>query len=260
MKKKHTNSIRRYSAIAGSVALAGSKMAMSQVMYTDVSPDSVIIDDRVKLDFNNDATVNFTVSQSESDYTYAEVFVGYGNTTTGVLGSDYVVSALSMGDSIKPSANFSTYAHPDLSKGNENLEFGDAGDKYIGVRFTIDSETHYGWVLVNVTGSSEIIIKEFAYEQTPDKAIVAGDMGGTVTSTVELKDIELTFFPNPVQDILKLEGVKATSYSLLNSAGIEVLSGMIEGNSIDISAVKTGVYTMKIETEEGFVVKQVTKS
>ena len=63
--------------------------------------------------------------------------------------------------------------------------FANKGDKYIGLKFKIDSNTHYGWVRVNVNKySTAITIKDYAYEDIPDLGIKAGEQD--VSLPVEL--------------------------------------------------------------------------
>ena len=60
-----------------------------------------------------------------------------------------------------------------------------AGDKYLGVRFDLSGDTHYGWIRVNVAADcSRITIKDYAYEDAPDTPIKAGDGIPTVGGVV----------------------------------------------------------------------------
>ena len=56
---------------------------------------------------------------------------------------------------------------------------GNPKNRYLGVRFLIDGETHYGWVRLTVTTQSHPYlfggtITAYAYETVPNKAILAG--------------------------------------------------------------------------------------
>jgi len=53
---------------------------------------------------------------------------------------------------------------------------------YLGVRFMIDGETHYGWARVNVRFDQpkhqfDVVLTGYAYETQPNTLIRAGDMG-----------------------------------------------------------------------------------
>src|SRR5579863_2039866 len=61
-----------------------------------------------------------------------------------------------------------------------------ATDRFLGIRFLIDKETHYGWARINVrVGSPKqgigVLLKGYAYETKPDTPIRAGDTGGADT-------------------------------------------------------------------------------
>jgi len=59
-------------------------------------------------------------------------------------------------------------------------------DKFLGIRFPINGQNHYGWVRMTVNAQLPQIpfrptvvakITGYAYEATADKAIIAGDRG-----------------------------------------------------------------------------------
>ncbi|NOZ33954.1 MAG: T9SS type A sorting domain-containing protein [Chlorobi bacterium] len=61
--------------------------------------------------------------------------------------------------------------------------FGGAGDKFIGVEFDINGNTHLGWIRVNVNSdASQMIIKDYAYEATPLTTIKAGEIPNSTTA------------------------------------------------------------------------------
>ena len=47
-------------------------------------------------------------------------------------------------------------------------------DKYLGLRFIIKGQTHYGWARLDVLSLSHWVIKDYAYNATPNKPILAG--------------------------------------------------------------------------------------
>jgi len=55
---------------------------------------------------------------------------------------------------------------------------------YLGVKFEINSATHYGWIQYKANSDASVgTIIDWAYENTPDKAIKAG-------ATVSIDDID----------------------------------------------------------------------
>lgn len=58
-------------------------------------------------------------------------------------------------------------------------------NKFLGLRFAINGQTHYGWARISTRGNGTtrqrtIRLSGFAYETTPNKAILAGDEGPSV--------------------------------------------------------------------------------
>lgn len=106
----------------------------------------------------------------------------------GPRGVSYA-SALMRGAKIGPSAHFSSRndaeiegAHGfDASSQYSRHLYGNWGgnpkNRYLGVRFLINGETHYGWVRLTVTTEPRGLsaaITAYAYETEPNKRIVAG--------------------------------------------------------------------------------------
>ena len=64
---------------------------------------------------------------------------------------------------------------------------GDPKDRYVGVRFLIGGQTHYGWIRLTVTTSTEEAARElritgYAYETLANKPILAGTAATAATA------------------------------------------------------------------------------
>jgi hypothetical protein len=137
-------------------------------------------------------------------------FQGFGATPTdGVIaGGTYFAEALALtrGAKIGPSANFFSGPYIDLLEGtnSSNGSFysrgywkGNLKNRYLGVRFQLNGQTHYGWVRLTVTSNVklnkptlEATITAYAYETVPNKPILAGT-AGTAAATAEKPTAEL---------------------------------------------------------------------
>jgi hypothetical protein len=66
---------------------------------------------------------------------------------------------------------------------------GNVKDHYVGLKFVIDGETHYGWARFNVQirqplkGKVQAILTGYAYETAPNAPIMAGETSGTEEAT-----------------------------------------------------------------------------
>jgi hypothetical protein len=115
-----------------------------------------------------------------------------GKDQAGVNGfSHFYASMLKRGAKIGPSAHFSSGAQGTVVEhqlhwvNSSSVSFtrdygnwgGNPSNTYLGVKFLIDGETHYGWVRLTVgTGPAGITgtITAYAYETEANKRIVAG--------------------------------------------------------------------------------------
>lgn len=61
---------------------------------------------------------------------------------------------------------------------NTTEEYGDflGTERYLGVRFTVQGNTHYGWVRISAAADGKsAIIKDYAYHKLPNTTIKAGE-------------------------------------------------------------------------------------
>jgi len=86
------------------------------------------------------------------------------------------------------------------------------------------------------------------------------EFNGLVTSTQENQDLsDLTVFPNPFSDVLKIEGKKRFTYTVTNLAGTVIESGEGSGNHYIGASVSKGAYILSIRTDQGVVQKMIVK-
>jgi hypothetical protein len=106
--------------------------------------------------------------------------VGYVNTLTGGP-FDLVIKK---GGRIGGNRHFLASRGLLLTKTSRGGSFGlwyDARDRYLGLKFKIGSETHYGWARLSVVGNYRTItatLTGYAYETISGKAIIAGATKG----------------------------------------------------------------------------------
>jgi hypothetical protein len=123
-------------------------------------------------------------------------------------GSGYffsAASALRAGAEIGPKGNFSVrfpfMADELFQKDVGSSQYSDRGpwagegkgvrDRYLGLKFVINGEVHYGWARLSVTlgherqfGNVSGALTGYAYETVPDKPIIAGQITGPDVITV----------------------------------------------------------------------------
>ncbi len=213
MKKTFTKKLAAYTGAAGAfIALGSASEAKAQAVYTDVNPDEVLYPvsfDIYDIDFNNDAISEFSIetfyifsSYSYTTYSgsifyntfsYYSAGITKADNNFGILGTSWEASALANGDIVNNSGDFLTNSTFWNLGYNNWGNFPGAGDKYIGVHFTIGTDVHYGWILVNmVFGSYSITVKGFAYESQPEVGIMAGDIVGVYMNLTGVSNLQPT--------------------------------------------------------------------
>jgi hypothetical protein len=169
---------------AGVGLLALAQPAEAEIVYTptytrihDGNPDTL-------LDLNNDGIADFVFSHYSSSVRWLEVD---GETkSNGILQGQQEqqgwAADLFQGIVIGPKRRF---GGPELMAETYNgVLLGDwnhVQNRYLGLRFKIDGETHYGWARITVRGDGghDAIITGYAYETEPDRPIVSGQTTGT---------------------------------------------------------------------------------
>jgi len=151
------------------------------------------------IDLNHDGIIDFLVMESGSIIfngtrasNYLRVDPGLGNGVVGKIGKHnrHFAAALKQGSSISPARHFldgNGFAKSMVGTWVSDLGFGPIGpwynvtNRYLGLKFTINGKTHYGWARLPVQLPGNFLIDAtvtgFAYETIPDKPIQAGQTG-----------------------------------------------------------------------------------
>ena len=180
-----------YSAVAGAFAGFISN-ADAQIVYTDVNPDQVFSNDQdsFALDLNNDSITDFVLrlgTLSAPVLNKVRIEAMGSNSVNATTGGGYVLPvALDLDDPVGNGNNwsnnnlmymglyFTSNSTPLVATGN----FLNTSNKYLGLRFKISGQTHYGWARVDVSADADLfIIKDYAYDTIPGEQILAGDDG-----------------------------------------------------------------------------------
>ncbi|MBL8001600.1 MAG: T9SS type A sorting domain-containing protein [Flavobacteriales bacterium] len=284
-KKRHgADKWKAYSGMAAAF-LAVEQNADAQVLYTDVDPDEVLLSSSYAIDFDNDGTVdiNFThvisVSTSSS-YTLEIRGALVAGDVIGAVSSSYVYpNALAAGAAIAP-------GNPEWNQtpyGFMALRFATSSSTgvygawpgqtaYLGCRFVSGmGDTHYAWVQLAVDPLvGDMTIMGYAFEATPNTAIVAGDQG-TTTSVLDLEgSARMQVFPNPVRDIAVLrlgDDIEGNvSVQVLDAIGrvmqraeLNTMSGS-RSIELDLSTLPNGTYFVSVRNGERVMHRKVTKA
>jgi len=276
MKKELQNKLSRYTAAAVAVVAAASG-ATAQVVYTDVNPDYSVDDDNnangltaIGLDLNNDATVDFILAAG--DTTDAGTRVRYSlvapavaaNAVAGETPSAFNYAlALNMNDAINNTLNWisstNTMAYNVASANPYGENWNGVTDKYLGLRFTVGANVHYGWARMDVQAIGDVwTLKDYAYNATANGSITAGQMAGV--NTMELES--LVHFINQTNNTVKVVingGLTNGKITLVSSTGQVVSTSSVDGEIfiVDMNGLSAGIYVISAEFNEGAMTKKL---
>jgi hypothetical protein len=194
--QQHLNLYALAASAAGVGALALGQSAEAKIIYT---PAHQVIAERTSyhLDLNHDKTIDFTISNAihcgDSGCGYSLILnPAKGN---GGIGHRFrsaffaVASALERGARIGPDAKFPEGVE-DMAVGYNACSHAwctlwgswiNAQRRFLGLRFKIKGQTHYGWARLNVEVTQyhiAAVLTGYAFETAPNKSIVAGATKG----------------------------------------------------------------------------------
>lgn len=275
--------LAQYTAVAGAL-IAGSSVD-AQIVYTNISPDAVLDSTSAPymLDFNNDANPDLvfsvqhlvgTGSQSGIPFTYigdaAAVGFPVGNQVLGaVSSSSFAVTALNAGDPISAAQNFGGSSSSALGlnalitapgAGTFPVTAGDflaASNKFLGAKFVVGANTHYGWVQLSVNAMATLLtIHDYAFNATPAGALNAGQMVGLENVNVEdkatikttLNNATLNVTPDLIGGTLQIVSINGQVVKSVTITDINT--------TIEFEGINTGIYTISAQFEAGKVSKR----
>jgi len=191
----HLNHYALAATAAGVASLALAQPAEAKIVYT---PAHIKIPRpprfsgvSVPLDINHDGTDDFVIHNffgGSAPNSYAFM----GGSGNRVLGKNCLASALPAGVPVKfnnDCVSGDGMAGWRTAGGNSTTfagQWANAGkgveDRYLGLRFLIKGQVHYGWARLNVrfkNGAFIGLVTGYAYETIPNKAIITGKTKGT---------------------------------------------------------------------------------
>jgi hypothetical protein len=167
------------------VAAAGASMlatpsAEAKIVYTPahttIAPHSTL-----PLDLNHDGV---------NDFFFSHWFYGHADhlsviqevPANGILDNG---AALPAGVPIGPRENFANFALLIQQASFSGISSSSTGpwkgavQRYLGLKFTANGETHFGWARLTVRPGFTAILTGYAYETVPNHPIIAGKTSGT---------------------------------------------------------------------------------
>jgi len=280
-----------YSAAAGALLAIGAN-AEAQVTYTDVDPDALVaLPDTVgasifEIDMNSDGNTDVTIVAGNGDWYYSAGVSNWmsiralnGSGAEVALQSSYLSG---WGGTYYFGKRFDADAviGPDESFGYSSWSFqlGWLGtyatgltyntgpwvdgetDKYLGIRFSVDGGTsyHYGWVRLDVAGDqSEVLVKDYAYEETADKAIRAGSQNSTSVRNGLANDLGVNIFSHQNKIVISDLEIDHATADVYNVAGQLLHTVQVEKGRNEVPVDNKGLYIVRIDMGSEIVSSKV---
>ena len=288
-----------YAAAAGAVVGLGAPAAQAQIVYQDLDPDLNVQDTweavagstvegiAVDLDDDGDSEILFGEASngiytigSFNDDDGADVVTAIAGNLIDYGGTNYAYFLpLEAGSTISSAvASVTGYGAATFTFGGSDPNgFIGIGDTYIGFQFTLDTGTsHYAWMRIEVPEAGLLIVKDFAFNATPDAPIQAGEMG-TVANEDDATGLggalsRIETYPNPFADELqyKLEVAAAQEvevgvYDVLGRRVATLHEGVLAAGSqhtftLRGSELPNGLYLIQAKGEQFSETTRVTLS
>lgn len=264
--------------------MAFANYGKAQILYTDLNPDVVFnvaaesfnnlrmdmdgdSQDDIRLDcYNYPSFGLWNLGFFQIDTANPKMEIVYDNSLPQSPIGDYYVLQLSQGDAINSSSNYSS-DYPQVGD-VYNSNFNGATSKYIGFRLKSGSDYKYGWMLVELTGSSDLTftLKEYAYQNTVNTAINAGESNAVGITHVEVPQLKVNAYPNPASDQLTVE-LESETQEAIESISIYSVEGKLVSQiidpelplQVDLSALNSGLYILDVKSLAGSTKKMITK-
>ena len=179
-----------------------------QIIYNNLEPD-IFIDTSSEdflIDFNEDGLDELSFLMGDPGLGFPSIVtainpleqtevVGLDTSLSGLV-SFLLIEKLSAGQLVNELSSFINdsitydYNYPVIRAVNDISDFGffqEGLNGFVGVKFYISGAQHFGWIRIESNNEGEtLIIKDYAYQQTPGIGIIIGDDGTGTTSLTEL--------------------------------------------------------------------------
>lgn len=275
MKPTLQQKLKNYTALAGAMTAVGAG-ADAQIIYTDINPDAVVNPSQiVNIDINGDNVNDFQLGVEQYLDSLGNPYVTLAvcqvtNAANGVLGTLYygqypLPFNLNNGDSI--AASNPNWNNGSINQGVQYLSivygpavygyWNGATDKYVGVRFVAGNNTHYGWIRLSVNnGSSQITVKDMAYQALPNTGLTAGQLVGVqevVDNGVNVVQQNNQLIVNVTEgDVKGVVRVYSATGSLISEEQLTSAQHIV-----NTGGAATGVYIIRVDRENKSYVKRV---
>ena len=252
--------------------------AFTQIIYTDVNPDSTVqatIATQISsydLDLNNDGTVDFEIRHFYPDPLNAAVELHPKNGNEVVVFASLLTAkfpvALMKDDTINASnstinsTRFWLGTAPTFYLNNEAGTIGDwlgVNDRYLGLRINLSGQWHYGWCRLDVPQTSNLfVVKDYAFNTAPNQLILAGNITVDVVGVNEMiadEAVSVNLIAKRLHVSFSQHHLLSKEISVFNTTG-QLLRKIVSSQQeeiIDLEGLSGGVYIVSIRSNKSAI-------
>jgi hypothetical protein len=210
-----------YVATAGAGLLSFASGAQAKVVYTPTNTQVT----STSIDLNHDGIADFIIAFHGLDHstllTVAPLVTGNGirSTSRGDAAAGFFGVPVGPGEKFR-STSGGTYGWGLIMAAGfvySTVSFGgpwaNTVNRYLGLKFTIAGQTHYGWARLSVgdwLSGGKVILTGYAYETVPNRTIVEGHISGSSAANLAPADL-LHSMPQPATLGMLARGADALS-------------------------------------------------
>ncbi len=181
--KKNTKTLLSLAAL-----LLSGQTSFGAIIYTDITDAHLSTTGTFAINMDNTGADEYSFDNTMgSPYIMFDPNMHLGTVSTGEWD---VIKGYDLNTPINSSLGFYDQGDGGINPGwQTTYTFPSSVDKYLGCQFNIGSSTYYGWIRVQLVGT-DLIFKDYAYNNTANAAINAGDTGSS--SAVLVTSITVT--------------------------------------------------------------------
>jgi hypothetical protein len=284
---KTKNLVRAF--LLSSAFLILNKFANAQIVYTNIQPNvrlscnNIPCNKNYSLDLNNDGVIDFILTTFKEGIGFGGQGYMVGvkvlslSTNSILVSSISNAAALTSSDIIQSTSIWQSgmkYLRVYYSLSGTAGNWSTINNKYLGLKFNVNGQSYFGWVLLSVSVSSSqatVTIKSYAYDTTPNHSILAGATSGARFAGENLRNeniLPLVIYPNPVSNsttitfsLLQSENVTLKIYDV-NGRLISILANKIfeEGENEfvwSVDELNAGIYFLQFQSTENSLTKKL---
>ncbi len=195
-------------ALAAGVSILALAAPSEASVVVTKTHQTIPVNGQISIDLNKDGVTDFNVKLNNYfDFSFRDSVRVHPMAGGGVVGYNGGIgpyaSALAAGANIGPSDHFRVGTYGVVVERSTGEEFsthttrnlygkwgGDPQNRYVGVKFQIHGQTHYGWIRMTVNtdfpAGMTATITAYAYETVANKAIKAGSTKSTAENVAKV--------------------------------------------------------------------------